>query len=232
MKKLEVKRKKLYEEVMEKIVELIDTEEYRVGDRLPSVMELSNMLKVGKPSIREALSVLTTIGVLEIKHGSGIFITRFPQKFNFEYKNIFSEVENEQILHWLEFRKTVEAEAVELASLRATSTDIENIEKVFYEYQENIKKGKSNLGYEFHYAIAVATHNPIFIQVLSSSPPFFEKYLELNTRQSLAIPPKGDFVLKEHYDILQAIKNHQPKLARKAMLKHITTIEKKVKILG
>src|SRR5438445_12561996 len=55
---------------------MIQRGQYRVGDRLPSIMEMAKRFGVGHPTVREALKKLETIGVVEIRHGSGVYVSR------------------------------------------------------------------------------------------------------------------------------------------------------------
>ncbi|GEA17453.1 MAG: GntR family transcriptional regulator, transcriptional repressor for pyruvate dehydrogenase complex [Moorella sp. (in: firmicutes)] len=228
-----VRKKKLYEEVMEQISRLIESGNYNVGDRLPSLQELSEMFAVGKPTLREALSVLAAIGTLEIRHGSGIFIKRLPLKPHYEILSRLGEVDNEKLLYWLEFRRAVEVEAARLAAERRDENDIRAIEEAEGRMEEGIRQGKvaSREDYLFHYRIAQATHNPIFTQISMTNEPMLQQYFELSLRQSLATPWRRELVIEEHREIIDSIKKGRPHEARRAMLEHITNVIRKVQLL-
>lgn len=228
-----VRKKKLYEEVMEQISRLIESGNYQVGDRLPSLQELSEMFAVGKPTLREALSVLAALGTVEIRHGSGIFIKRLPLKPRYEILSRLGEVDNEKLLYWLEFRRAVEVEAARLAALRRNESDILAIEEAESRMEEGIRQGKvaSREDYLFHHYIAQATHNPIFVQISMTNEPMLQQYFELSQRQTLATPWRRDLVIDEHRQILEGIRKGCPHEARRAMLEHITNVVRKVQFL-
>ena len=228
-----MRKKKLYEEVMEQISRLVENGNYSVGDRLPSLQELSEMFAVGIPTLREALSVLAAIGTLEIRHGSGTFIKRLPLKPRYEILTQLGEIDNEKLLFWLEFRLPVEGEAARLAADRRTEKDIADIEEAQRLMEEGIKAGEiaSHEDYLFHYRIALATHNPIFAQVSLNNEEILQQYFELSLRQSMATPWRRELVIGEHNRIVECIKNKHPLEARRAMLEHLTNVVRKVQLL-
>lgn len=228
-----IRKKKLYEEVMDQISRLIENGPYNVGDRLPSLSELSEMFGVGKPTLREALSALAAIGVLEIRHGSGIFVKRLPLKPQYEILTQLGQTDTENLLHWLEFRRAMEAETAKLAAERRTEEELEAIEEAHRRIEEEITRGEtaSHWDYLFHHRIAVATHNPIFVQLSLNNEYMLERYFILSLRQSRATPWRREMVILEHGKILEAIKRSRPLEARRAMLYHIENTIRKVKFL-
>ncbi|MCL4514688.1 MAG: FadR family transcriptional regulator [Firmicutes bacterium] len=231
--KFVVHKKKLYEEVMEQISKLIESRNYETGDRLPSLQELSEMFGVGKPTLREALSVLGATGALEIRHGSGIFIKRLPLNPRYDLLAQLPEVESQQLLHWLEFRRAIEVEAAGLAARRRSEEDVAAIEEAQKRLEEEVNRGGigAEWDYQFHYRIALATHNPIFAQPAATTSYILRQYFELSLRQSMAMPWRREVVKTEHNQILESIKRGKAREARRAMLEHINNVEIKVKLL-
>lgn len=226
-------KKKLYEEVIEQIAKLVDTREYHVGDRLPSLQELSDMFGVGKPTLREALSVLAATGVLEIKHGSGIYLRRLAVEPEYTILAQLGNLESEKLLHWVEFRRAMEVEAAGLAAERSSSKDIARLKEIHAQLEEGIRKGNvlGELDYQFHQQIALATKNPIFVQVSVTNAQILQSYFELSLRQSLAMQARRELVILEHMQILVAIEKGQAREARLAMLLHIDNVKRKIELL-
>lgn len=231
-----IRKKKLYEDVIDQIIRLVETQNYQVGDRLPSLQELSEMFRVGKPTLREALCVLASTGALEIVHGNGIFIRRLPLK---PYDRILvplDDIDNEQLLYWLELRRAIEVEAAALAAERRQESDLQYIEEAQLKLEEELREGNSKTiadwDYQFHHRIVLATHNPIFIQAATTIAQTLQQYFEPTSRQSMAIPWRKELVASEHRKILEQIKNSRPREARRTMLEHITNVERKVCLLN
>jgi GntR family transcriptional regulator, transcriptional repressor for pyruvate dehydrogenase complex len=228
-----IHKKKLYEEVMEQISLLIEREAYKAGDRLPSLKELSQMFQVGQPTVREALSVLVAAGVIEIRHGSGIFVTEFSQDNVSGVTSSFDKVNAERLIFWLEYRRAVEVEAAGLAAIRRTEFDIKSIEEAQNSLEQETREGKvgSFWEYEFHQRIANATHNPIFAQAITTTEEILHQYFEISKNQTFA-SSRHTIIANEHKEILQAIINVQPQEAKRAMLNHIENVQKRTKILS
>ncbi|HHV65706.1 MAG TPA: FadR family transcriptional regulator [Peptococcaceae bacterium] len=214
---------------------MIKNNDYKAGDRLPSLSELSEMFEVGKPTVREALSVLAATGVLEIRHGSGIFLR---EPITVPFHNVAAQlqvekVEGENLIHWLEYRRAVESEAARLAAKRRNELDLQAIAEAKSGYEEDHLQGKTNSewDYHFHQRIALATHNPVFSQAVTPSFEAFKNYFALSLKQSLAIPTRREMAAKEHQLIFEAIKKGDALAAQNAMIKHIDNTVKKVKLL-
>src|SRR5678815_1131743 len=71
-----VLKQSLSDRLARRIRSLIQKGDYAQGDRLPSIMEMSRRFGVGHPTIREALKKLETMGIVEIRHGSGVYVSR------------------------------------------------------------------------------------------------------------------------------------------------------------
>ena len=69
-------KQSLSDRLARRIRGMIQRGQYRVGDRLPAIMEMAKRFGVGHPTVREALKKLETIGVVEIRHGSGVYVSR------------------------------------------------------------------------------------------------------------------------------------------------------------
>lgn len=233
MRKYAIQKKKLYEEVMEQINKLIASGEYRIGDKLPSLQELSEMFEVGKPTLREALSVLASAGIVEIRHGSGIFVNRIGSE-EISSAVFLGSVERDNLLSWLEFRQAIEGEAARLAAFRRDKLDLRQIKEAQEHLEEEISQGHigADWDYLFHERIALATHNPIFAQAITTTADILKQHFEVSLRQSLAMPSRRGMVIAEHREILDFIHRQDSEGARIAMLRHLENVEKKVKVLS
>lgn len=169
MKFAKVKTKKKYEEVCEILHEKIRAGKLKPGDRLDSVDYLAEQLQVSRSAVREALSALKAMGLIEIKQGSGTFVKQFPeQKIDFPLStSILAHKEN--VPHLLEIRKIIEVGTVVRAARNRTEEDIERLQSILEKMK--IAQGDGELGekidFEFHMAIADASHNPLIPNLLN-----------------------------------------------------------------
>ncbi len=219
---------RLYESVTEQIMNLIKNNELKPGDKLPPERDLAEKFSISRGSLREAFRVLESRGIIESKPGGGRFIREINKEAFIDTENVILNLEKSSILELIEAREIFEIKIVELAAKRATSDDIRDIKRALMKVEEELNKNskdeKSDTGIEsdteFHLAIARASHNFVFINIM-------RLHLELlkNTRQrTRRIPGRAEQIKKEHFNIFSAIEEHNDKKAAEAMLNHLRKI--------
>ena len=218
---------RLYESVIEQIMDLIKNNELKPGEKLPPERELAEKLSISRNSLREAFRVLESRGLIKSKPGGGRFIREIRENGHNNTENIILSLEKSSILELLEAREIFEVEIVELAAQRATPEDIELIEKALNKMnqKEELKDDKKmESDTEFHLAIAGASHNFVFINIMK----LHLDLLKETREKTWQIPGRREKQYQEHRAILQAIKEHNSKKAEEAMLKHLMSIRKVV----
>jgi len=214
---------RLYENVIEQIMNLIKNNELKPGDKLPPERELAAKLSISRGSLREAFRVLESRGLIKSKPGGGRFIREIRKNSRNNTENIILSLEKSSILELLEAREMFEVEIVELAAQRATAEDIELIKEALNKIneEEELKHGKeTESDTEFHLAIASASHNFVFVNII-------KLHLDLlkETRgKTWKITGRREKQYQEHQAILQAIKEHDAKKAGETMLKHLKNV--------
>lgn len=125
-----------YEHVINEIKGLLLTNKLKPGDKLPSEMELAESLGVGRGSIREAMKILSSFGVITIKRGQGTFVSESSNQGIFN-SLLFQIISNQQdIKELLELRTIIERAVLELAVRNASSDDIKMLENSLSELIE------------------------------------------------------------------------------------------------
>src|SRR5699024_11226565 len=131
------------------------------GDKLPNEIELSEELSISRTTLREAIRILVTNGILEIKRGRGTFVKK---DFNVSHtmqslKNLSNARINAKDLY--EMRLIFEPEAAYYATIRATDAELQRILEYGQQIEQKIKLGKDRTDVEqkFHKSISKATHN-------------------------------------------------------------------------
>lgn len=229
MKFAKVKTKKKYEEVCEILHEKIRAGKLKPGDRLDSVDYLAEQLQVSRSAVREALSALKAMGLIEIKQGSGTFVKQFPeQKIDFPLStSILAHKEN--VPHLLEIRKIIEVGTVVRAARNRTEEDIERLQSILEKMK--IAQGDGELGekidFEFHMAIADASHNPLIPNLLNQvSGLTIDLMRETRKIWLFSKQTTSEQLYDEHMQIFLAIKQQNPELAELAMYSHLSNVEK------
>jgi GntR family transcriptional repressor for pyruvate dehydrogenase complex len=223
---------RLYENAIEQIMDLVKKSELKPGDKLPPERELAEKLSISRGSLREAFRVLESRGLIKSKPGGGRYIREIRKNGHNSTKNIILSLEKSFILELLEARETFEVKIVEFAAERATAEEVKAIEEVFSRVSEegrtedkdaeDDKKTESDT--EFHLAIASASHNFVFVNIIKLHLDLLRDIRE-KTQQ---IPGRREKRWREHQAIFQAIKEHNSKKAGEAMLTHLKNVEEVV----
>ncbi|MEA2087148.1 MAG: FadR/GntR family transcriptional regulator [Candidatus Caldatribacteriota bacterium] len=214
---------RLYENVIEQIMDLIKSNELKPGDKLPPERELAEKLSISRGSLREAFRVLESRGLIKSKPGGGRFIREIRKNGHNNTENIILSLKKSSILELLEAREIFEVKIAKIAAQRATVEDIELIEQALNKMNEEEKPryGKeTESDTEFHLAIARVSHNFVFVNIIKLHLDLLKETRE-KTQQ---IPGRREKRWHEHQAILQAIKEHDSKKAGEAMLNHLRNI--------
>lgn len=210
---------KLYRRLADSIAAEIGAGKYRLGERLPTERELAEQFGVSRPTLREALIALEMQGMIEARHGLGIYVTRIqPPLAQPAYDVEIGAFE------LIEARRLFEGEAAALAAATIDDEQIAELERlVELMADEDVLKGEE-ADKEFHMVIARATGNGAIIATI-------ENLWELRNRSPLArniltrargpgLEPRID----EHSRVLDALKAHDPGAARQAMRDHLERV--------
>ena len=214
---------RLYESVIEQIMNLIKNNKLKPGDKLPPERELAEKFSISRGSLREAFRVLESRGLIKSKPGGGRYIREVRNNSHNSTENIILSLEKSSILELLEAREMFEVKIAKIAAQRVTPEDIELIEKALNKMnkEEELKDDKkTESDTEFHLAIAAASHNFVFVNIIKLHLDLLRDIRE-KTQQ---IPGRREERWCEHQAILQAIKGHDTKKAGEAMLKHLRNI--------
>ena len=223
MKFREITPVRLYESVIEQIMNLIKNNKLKPGDKLPPERELAEKLSISRNSLREAFRVLESRGLIKSKPGGGRYIREIRKNGHSSTENIILSLEKSSILELLEAREMFEVKIAKIAAQKATPEDIELIEKALNKINEeeglkDDKKMESDT--EFHLAIASASHNFVFVNIIK----LHLDLLKETREKTWKIPGRREEQQEEHQTIFQAIKEHDSKKAGEAILKHLKNV--------
>lgn len=157
-----VRGQRLYVQIVRQIMDLIAQNEFAPESQLPSERELAERLGVARASLREALSALEVMGLVETRHGAGTFITATPVKpLLLPDLSWLSDQESPSSL--LQVRQAVEPGFAALAARVKAPKGMQRMEAVLGRLESNIDKleWRNQADREFHSAVAAATGNPV-----------------------------------------------------------------------
>lgn len=214
----------LYGQILDQIVSGALAE----GERLPSEKEICEMFGVSRPVVRDALLQLRTDGLVQARQGSGTYVQRRPAE---RLKDFSTTTELAGFLRCLEVRMPLEAAAARMAAERRTPAQLAKIEAAHASLERDVSTGHITTKNDliFHEAIAAATGNDFFLQVLRPIHKSVTGFMDV----SLNLTRTGSRerilqVLNEHTLILEAIQAQEPEAANVVMLYHIERSRRRV----
>ena len=223
-----IKTRKIYAEIVEQIKQLIKSGDLNPGDKLLSERELSERLGVSRASVREALSALEIMGLIEVKQGEGTFIRQTSIDSIIGPMALILSMENDSLMELLEVRKVMEVDAAGLAAERATQEQLDEMRGALEQMTSDLNEGKlgESADLVFHYAIYKATHNSVLLRLMNTVSDSMQQNIRTNRQRQYVLPNNPQKLLKEHLGIYEAISTRDPKLARKRMNEHLLRVEK------
>ncbi|HEX3077760.1 MAG TPA: FadR/GntR family transcriptional regulator [Lachnospiraceae bacterium] len=211
--------KRLSDSVADDILTMITIEKrYNPGDKLPNENDLSLELNVSRTTLREAIRILVTNGVLEIRRGCGTFIRESINSSSMEEMNHLSNAKlNAKDLY--EMRLIFEPEAAYLATLRASEMEMNRILNYGAQVEEKIRKGEDRTEQEqnFHKSIAKATHNEFMNKLMPVIYQSIGKGVALSKKREMAVK----YTVNDHRMIMEFMESRNPEGARNAMRIHM-----------
>lgn len=212
-------RLSLSDEVYNQILNQITSEEWKVGDKLPSESKLCSMFGVSRTSVRAALQNLQGSGIILTMQGVGSFVHRNPaqgimDEDPFEAMKA-SDITSEEFKEFFEFRQAIEFKAIEFFVRRATKEDeavLKNlVDKMLEAGKTNDAVAFTKYDFEFHMAVIQGAKNFFLYNSMLNYKDIFFHYMEEITR--LTDKPLS-VLAEEHIELYTYLVEKKPKLAK------------------
>ncbi|OFX14053.1 MAG: hypothetical protein A2Z18_06830 [Armatimonadetes bacterium RBG_16_58_9] len=214
-----LKRRNLYEYVIEQVKAHIADNDLRPGDRLPTENELAEKLEVSRSSVREAMKALQVMGVVSTRPRIGCVVRALDMKALAEHLSFRFEVDQASLYELLEARQLLETAVMPLVIERATEDHFAKMEESLRLHKQQIDEGATGVDADigFHEALFEAAGNKVLQGFSEIIKEFFTglRRLRLASRQ-LALE-----TLAEHNAIYRAIRSGNVDDAREEMCKHL-----------
>ncbi|QWG27246.1 FadR family transcriptional regulator [Bacillus mycoides] len=223
-----IKPKKIYEEVSEAILTMIKNGTLKPGDKLLPVHQLAEQFQVGRSAVREALSALRAMGLIEMKQGEGTYVRNFDPSSLTKSLNNKLLMKKEDILNLLEVRKVLEVGAVRAAAAKRTEANLQNMKHWLDEMAKSIgdEKAGEKADFHFHMGIAESSHNNILLELMNHVSEMIAETIGESRRIILyGEQTTSERLLEEHQSIYNAVLKQEVELAQQAMLNHLTNVE-------
>ena len=188
---------------------------FRSGDKLPNELELAHELGISRVTLREAIRILCTRGLVEIRRGRGTFVTSYDQRTSNANLSPLETV-SANTRDMLEIRMMVEPSAAYYAALRATPEEKKLIRELCEKLEQAAAKGENPIEIEqdFHNSIAIASHNQFMTKLM----PVINKsiYTDLTYFDGSL-----SYSIQDHREIVRFIEEGNSEAARTIMRLHI-----------
>lgn len=206
---------RLHEEILEQLKDKIIRGDLQPGSKLPPERELSDQLKVNRTTVREALHKLESMGLIEIKHGNGIFVKDFLESGSLDLAGhiLFLDGQlNIKILkNMLDLRRLLVPEISYCAALNRSKKDLGELERIVFQSVEMPIEEKD---WRVHNIIARASGNQLFVILLNS----FTRLTRDSSKLYFAVEENRTRSRKFHEEVYKAIQKKDAERSRKLML--------------
>jgi GntR family transcriptional repressor for pyruvate dehydrogenase complex len=218
-----IKREGVAEKVVHRILDLVRSGNLKAGDRLPAERELIDIFGVSRPTLREALRSLATLGVLKMRHGGGAFVTDLRAKSLLAPLDFFVSLSADNAQEVFECRRLIEIEIARKCAEKAPPKAIDELEAMLAA-QEKITDDPIAfriLDSEFHEKLFEIAGNSIMERLAQG---FYNLGLDAR-RKATASPLVTRQSLMDHKDIVAGMKKGSVKQTAAAMDRHLKHIE-------
>ncbi|UYZ83866.1 GntR family transcriptional regulator [Entomomonas sp. E2T0] len=223
-----VKNRKISDDIVERLEQMILEGIFATGTRLPAERKLAEQFGVSRPSLREALKKLAAKGLITSKQGGGNYVAEgVGQLFKDPILNLYEEYPDAQ-RDLLEFRHTLEASSAYYAAQRATALDLERLKKAFesiekrYLDKNSTQQQEAEADANFHLVIAETSHNMVLLQIMRMLCDLVKQNIITSIFGLHAYSTEArDSLMEQHRALYEAIKNGDPEQAKLAASTHI-----------
>jgi GntR family transcriptional regulator, sialic acid-inducible nan operon repressor len=219
-----IQRRKLYQDVLDRLMARIRSGEIAPGEQLPSERELMEAYGVGRPAIREALQTLERSGIVEIAHGERARVVVPTAQSLIAQIAVGTmhmlRMQPDMLDHLKSARLFLEAGTARMAAEQATPEDIERLRAVLERQRMAVDDRDRFLACDmaFHREIAEITGNPIYPSIVESIFRWAGEYY----RPMVRAPGAESLTLAEHEKIVDAIASRDGDAAANAMHAHLS----------
>jgi GntR family transcriptional regulator, transcriptional repressor for pyruvate dehydrogenase complex len=215
-------KKAVSELVVQRILDLLKAGHLSAGVKLPSERDLADQLDVSRPTVREALRALSILGVLEIRHGGGIYVTALNAEELLSPMDFFMSLNAQNMAELFDARIHFEPMLAGLAAERLTDTAVARLATLVAAQVADPEDAElfHDTDLEFHKTILEASGNDFLSR--------FGKLLQVLGDQGRQAFQKRWSIrhqsIEDHQVILAAVRARDPAVAQKAMRQHMVNV--------
>jgi GntR family transcriptional regulator, transcriptional repressor for pyruvate dehydrogenase complex len=217
----------LVEQIVERITNAIISGELKAGDKIPTELELSESIGVGRNSVREAIKILVSFGVLQIKRAEGTFVCDSYCGRMIDPLVYSLILEKDASKHIIELRRVFETGILDVAVRRISAEQLTQLEQAFLYLKKVASSPDATvdqvLGADiaFHQVLVKNTDNYLIDRVSN----MIERLTIPSRKQTIAqlmADGNGQQMIALHAELVDAIRSHNPAIISEAMEHHFS----------
>jgi GntR family transcriptional repressor for pyruvate dehydrogenase complex len=220
--------KKSYTKVTDYIKKQIREGTLKIGQKLPTERDLSEILGVSRNSVREAIRTLDIMGVISSQQGAGNYLTG-----NFE-SNLVESISMMFLLKQIDYQQIsqlhrgLELQALMLAIDNISDEEIEEQKKIMRQLEHETEEINVILDKRFHYNIALASKNVLIIDILQALSDLLDQFIYDLRRDILRTQDSRSILNEAHQEMMESLITKDKKLASEAIQKHFGIVDEKL----
>jgi GntR family transcriptional regulator, transcriptional repressor for pyruvate dehydrogenase complex len=222
-----IPRESVVSSVARRLLDQLTSGRMAPGARLPSERELANSLQVGRSAVRGALAVLDVLGIVNIRPGSGTYLSgnssdMLPRTINWGLM-----LGQPRTYDLVEVRQHLEILSAYLAAERATDASVESIKGRVEEMREAVNDTSKFVDADvaFHLEVAQAAGNSVLSDILHSIRELLHVWVERTSQDKAS----SEASLEEHTAVYKAIASRDPQAAQAAMQAHMAIASERLR---
>jgi DNA-binding FadR family transcriptional regulator len=222
-----VSRDALPDQIASRLVALITERRLKAGDRLPPERELAASMGVSRSSLREALRALTIMGVTDMRHGDGTYVSSLEPAALMRPVGLVLSLSDAGLAELFEARKLVEPGLAALAAVRIGDDDARELLQRAEATEVALDDAEAFMwaDIELHALIARAASNAVLSRLLDS----VASMGIASRRRTGRLADVREQSTRDHREIAAAIAAHDAEAASAAMLRHLENVERAVR---
>ena len=217
-----IRHLRIPDEIANRIRALIVGGRFTPDQPLPSERALAKTMRVSRSSVRDAFRRLEVVGLLETRHGQGTFLHELS------VDNLVTPMASVMTFNrarqddLMDVRRVFEPAVAGMAATRATTPELDAIDRLLDEQRRNVRAGQPTIGEDtaFHGALARATHNPVIVGIMET----LNDLLMESRQRTLERRGRPLRSLRGHEAVVHALRRQDPVEAALAMRNHIDQI--------
>jgi len=210
-----------------KLLELIRERGFKPGDKLPSERDLAALFGMSRSAVRESLIRLDTLRIVESRPKSGVYLQPYGAERSIEAMVLFAETNTPlsaaEVAQSVELRSVLENEAMRLACLRRTQSDLKDLQQILHDSAAAIARGETlaDLDAQFHKAIVAATKNDVLLRFIN----VFYRMSRKRREIYFDAPQQSKRSHAQHLQLYGAIEAQDAALGQQILRRHLKGVD-------